>query len=94
MKCVNEAGILNGMDYRVWNPSRDRALRPFNYGKASLWRKARLKERLQKEAGLPVNRSLPLFGMITRLTGQKGVDLMSFSESPALEAFREGGHSL
>lgn len=83
-------GILNGMDYTEWNPARDKTLKPFNYSRGSLWKKAKLKARLQNEAGLPMNSAIPLFGMVTRLTGQKGVDLMAEPSSPALEEFRGG----
>ena len=83
-------GILNGMDYREWNPSDDSALKPDNYNVRSLKGKARLKTRLQKEMGLPTNPGIPLFGMITRLTGQKGVDLLTDIHGPVMEHFRSG----
>ncbi len=83
-------GILNGMDYSEWNPARDKSLAPHNYSHWTLWRKKQLKKRLQLEAGLPVNPELPLFGLIARLTTQKGVDLMDKPLSPALDAFRQG----
>ena len=83
-------GILNGMDYLEWNPAADPALAPDNFDAGSLKTKALVKARLQQEAGLPVRSDLPLFGMITRLTGQKGVDLLSDAGSVALRSFREG----
>jgi starch synthase len=69
-------GILNGMDYEEWNPSSDPALAPDHYDRGRMDGKARVKERLQRSAGLPVEPKVPLFGMIARLTGQKGLDLM------------------
>ena len=81
-------GILNGMDYREWNPLKDPALKPDNYSSRRMTGKAKLKERLQKEMGIAVNPDIPLFGIITRLTGQKGVDLLTDPEGPAMEAFR------
>ncbi|OQX29973.1 MAG: hypothetical protein B0D92_00920 [Spirochaeta sp. LUC14_002_19_P3] len=83
-------GILNGMDYADWNPARDKALRPLNYDWYWLRGKAKLKARLQREAGLPLREDVPLFGMVTRLTGQKGIDLLTDIHSPALKEFREG----
>ena len=83
-------GILNGMDYGEWNPADDPALKPDNYNVKTLGGKARLKTRLQKEMRLPTDPTIPLFGMITRLTGQKGVDLLTDIHGPALEHFRSG----
>jgi starch synthase len=83
-------GILNGMDYNEWNPAKDSALKPDNYDIGSLEGKAVLKGRLQRESGLPEAPGIPLFGMITRLTGQKGVDLLTDIHGPAMESFRNG----
>ena len=83
-------GILNGIDYKDWNPRKDKTISPNNYGPWQLKQKEKLKKRLQQESGLPLNSEIPLFGMITRLTGQKGVDLLSSVSSPALEVFRKG----
>ena len=65
-------GILNGMDYEHWNPADDPYLPPDNFDHDSLTGKARVKERLQREAGLEVSSRVPLFGMVTRLVDQKG----------------------
>ncbi|HCC36718.1 MAG TPA: glycogen synthase [Treponema sp.] len=65
-------GILNGIDTKVWNPGAD-TLIPKKYSVKNMTGKAEAKEALQKEFGLPVNAELPLIGMITRLTDQKGV---------------------
>jgi starch synthase len=83
-------GILNGMDYREWNPSKDPALKPDRYSRRRMKGKAKLKLRLQKEMGLKINPDVPLFGIITRLTGQKGVDLLMNADGPGMEAFRSG----
>lgn len=83
-------GILNGMDYGEWNPATDPALKPDNYDTGKLAGKAVLKARLQREAGLPENPEIPLFGIITRLAGQKGVDLLTDIDGPAMESFRSG----
>jgi len=78
------------MDYREWNPSKDPALKPDNYSFRRMAGKTRLKIRLQKEMGLKVNPDIPLFGIITRLTGQKGVDLLMDARGPAMKTFRDG----
>jgi len=83
-------GILNGMDYSEWNPARDPVLKPHRYSSRFMRGKAKLKARLQEEMGLPSNPELPLFGMITRLTGQKGIDLVAEIQGPATEVFRSG----
>lgn len=83
-------GILNGVDYGSWNPANDSALEPDNYDRSQLAGKARLKGRLQKEAGLDENPDIPVFGMVTRLVGQKGVELLTEIHGAAMEPFREG----
>ena len=67
-------GILNGIDCDEWNPADDNFLaQPFSAGR--LAGKSANKLALQKEFGLPVARDVPLFGTITRLAEQKGVDI-------------------
>jgi starch synthase len=66
------AGILNGIDEDVWNPRKD-ALIPARFSEKDLAGKAVVKEALQKEFGLPCDPGVPVIGMVTRLTGQKGV---------------------
>jgi starch synthase len=68
-------GILNGVDYDEWNPGRDRFLR-YPYTAEKLEGKTAGKLELQRELGLPAAANVPLFASITRLTGQKGVDLI------------------
>lgn len=66
-------GILNGVDYDEWNPMTDDYLKaPFSAVRLS--GKKINKTELQKEIGLPVT-DAPLFGTITRLAEQKGVDI-------------------
>jgi starch synthase len=66
------SGILNGIDTEVWNPQRDPYL-PEPYGPRNMAGKARAKDALQREFDLSPDPRLPLIGMISRLTGQKGV---------------------
>ncbi|MDB4964801.1 MAG: glycogen/starch synthase, ADP-glucose type [Myxococcales bacterium] len=68
-------GILNGCDYDVWNPERDVQL-PATYSAESLAGKRVCKAALQRELNLPVRADVPLCGSISRLTDQKGFDLI------------------
>ncbi|MFH1007535.1 MAG: glycogen synthase GlgA [Candidatus Latescibacterota bacterium] len=67
-------GVLNGIDYSVWNPETDRHIAQ-NFGPDHLKGKQACKAALQKESGLP-HRGVPLIGIISRLTNQKGCDLI------------------
>lgn len=67
-------GILNGVDYDEWNTTNNPNLR-FAFSAENVSGKASNKTELQKELGLPVNPGVPLFGSITRLADQKGVDI-------------------
>ncbi|MEW6305603.1 MAG: glycogen synthase GlgA [Verrucomicrobiota bacterium] len=67
-------GILNGVDYEEWNTTRNPILAAA-YSVRDLKGKAENKRALQSELGLPVNDDIPLFGNITRLADQKGVDI-------------------
>jgi starch synthase len=69
------SGILNGVDYDEWNPATDRYL-PHRYDAANLEGKARNKASLLDLLRLPAPPSTPLLGMVTRLTVQKGLDLL------------------
>jgi starch synthase len=72
-RSADYSGILNGIDTEVWNPAGDDYI-PRKYDASNFVEgKARAKEALQKEFGLPVDAGVPLIGMVTRLTGQKGV---------------------
>ncbi len=68
-------GILNGIDTEEWNPSSDRHL-SCRYDSKNLSGKEKCKEALQKEVGLSTQKKRPLLAMITRITEQKGVDLV------------------
>jgi starch synthase len=69
-------GILNGVDYSVWSPSRDRRIAR-TYHVKNLSGKRECRTELVHEAGLPLREKAPLIGMITRLADQKGLDLMA-----------------
>jgi len=67
-------GILNGVDYEEWNTTHNPYL-PFSYSAENLEGKTQNKLALQKELGLPANPDVPLFGSVTRLADQKGMDI-------------------
>jgi len=68
-------GILNGIDTQVWDPAHDPALSsPFDAD--ALHGKAMCKAALQAECGLAVRADAPLLAVVTRLTPQKGLDLV------------------
>lgn len=68
-------GIVNGIDYEVWNPATDLHLGA-NYTPDDLAGKAACKKALQKEMGLPARADTPLVGIVSRLAAQKGLDLI------------------
>ena len=69
-------GILNGADYSVWDPKNDPYIASA-YSKKDLNGKSLCKADLQRLAGLPLNTELPLIAMVSRLTSQKGVDIVA-----------------
>lgn len=69
-------GILNGVDYREWNPRTDRYL-PSHYDAGRLHVKAQLKRALAERFGLECRDRTPLAGVISRLVYQKGIDLIA-----------------
>jgi starch synthase len=69
------AGILNGIDTDIWNPESDPYLAE-NYDLSDMSGKQVCKAALQAEVGLPARPDTPLFGMVSRLVGQKGLSLI------------------
>jgi starch synthase len=68
-------GILNGVDYGEWDPATDTHL-PCRYDAADLAGKAGNKAALLELLRIPAAADIPLLGMVTRLTRQKGIDLL------------------
>ncbi len=65
-------GVLNGMDYDLWDPATDPNL-VANYSERAFTRgKSKNKAAVQEEFGLEVNAKVPLYGMVSRLVEQKG----------------------
>ncbi|MCY7319701.1 MAG: glycogen synthase GlgA [Ramlibacter sp.] len=81
------SGILNGIDGAVWNPATDQLL-PHRYGAQSLALKRLNKTALQARCGLQPRAEAMVFGVVSRLTAQKGIDLV-LAALPALLA--QGG---
>jgi starch synthase len=75
-------GILNGVDYRQWDPRHDPHL-SVHFDATDLRGKLANKQRLLASSGLAVDPHQPLVGMITRLAEQKGIDLL-FDALPTL----------
>ena len=68
-------GILNGVDYDAWNPETDKDI-PFSYSIKTLSNKQKNKKALLEKVFLPYDGQKPVLSMITRLTEQKGLDLL------------------
>ena len=68
-------GILNGIDTSQWDPARD-ALLPQRFHRDDLSGKAACKQALQVRMGLPADRAAMLLAVVSRLTPQKGIDLV------------------
>jgi starch synthase len=77
-------GILNGIDVARWDPSRDPFLAA-TFDADNLAGKAECKARLQRDYDLPIRARVPLFGMVTRLAEQKGIDILSAALPRLLE---------
>lgn len=69
------SGILNGIDYDVFNPKTDKHLAS-QYDVKTLKKKKINKKQLQERAGLPVREDVPVIGIVSRLTYQKGFHLL------------------
>jgi len=70
------SGILNGVDYSVWDPSADRFIIQ-NFSLANPEDKALDKEDLQKICGLRQDKDIPVLGIVSRLAQQKGLDIFA-----------------
>ena len=69
-------GILNGLDYDIWNPETDKFIAK-NFSSQNPEGKAADKEDLQKICNLPLKKEVPLFGIVSRLAEQKGFDILA-----------------
>jgi starch synthase len=69
------SGIINGIDDAHWNPETDPNISQ-TFSHSTLNKKLINKEALQKKLSLPVDKNIPMFGLISRLVEQKGIDLV------------------
>ncbi|MFH0753521.1 MAG: glycogen synthase GlgA [Candidatus Omnitrophota bacterium] len=69
------SGILNGLDYELWDPQNDPLIAPQYSSRDSILKKVH-KEKLQQVYGLTVDHEIPVFGSVGRLCYQKGLDLL------------------
>ena len=76
MRSKDLVGILNGIDASVWNPNVDKKIAE-NYSAKHPGRKQFCKAELQRRCNLPQNDDVPVLGIISRLTDQKGFDLIA-----------------
>jgi starch synthase len=74
-RAADTVGIVNGVDTAVWDPAKDKLL-PSRYSGAAARRRGRNKAALQSQFGLKPGLGTLLFGIVSRLTGQKGIDLV------------------
>ncbi|MEK7679438.1 MAG: glycogen synthase GlgA [Deltaproteobacteria bacterium] len=68
-------GILNGADYKLWNPETD-SLIPANFSAEDMAGKLSCKRNLLKKFGLKSKKTVPVLGIVARLTEQKGFDIL------------------
>ena len=70
-------GIVNGIDINIWNPSTDKLLKANYDAKTAIENKKKNKKALQESLGLEVDEHKMVIGLISRLTNQKGLDLVN-----------------
>ncbi|MDP1969431.1 MAG: glycogen synthase, partial [Methylobacter sp.] len=69
------SGIINGIDTDHWNPETDTSISQ-TFNRLTLNKKLINKAALQEQLALPVDKNIPVFGLISRLVEQKGIDLI------------------
>ncbi len=69
-------GVLNGIDTTVWDPATDKHL-PFHYSNTDRSNKRNVKRFLLEKTGLRFDDAVPVIGIVSRLVGQKGFDLIA-----------------
>lgn len=82
-KAADMVGIINGIDYDEWNPSTDKFL-PANYSVKDMKDKEICKKALQSRLGLNLDKNIPVFGVVSRLYDQKGLDLLAHIIDPLM----------
>ncbi len=75
MRSDRLVGIVNGVDYSEWSPESDPFI-PYSFSADDLSGKEKNKEELLKRMGLSYHPDIPVYGIVSRLTGQKGFELL------------------
>jgi len=70
------SGIINGLDYYLWDPDMDKFIAQ-NFSAQNMENKSFNKEKLQAICGLPVNKDIPVLGIVSRLVEAKGFDILA-----------------
>ena len=70
------SGIVNGLDYFVWDPNTDNLIEQ-NFSALHIEDKSINKAKLQEMCGLPVNKDIPVLGIVSRLIEAKGFDILT-----------------
>ena len=78
------SGIVNGVDYTIWNPEIDSYI-PKNYSQKKLQGKQICKKDLLKRIGINPDTDRPLIGMVTRLSEQKGLNVLDETMSELMK---------
>lgn len=78
------SGIVNGIDYEVWDPKADPLLFE-NYSIENYQKRVENKKKLQEKYGLPVREDVLMISMVTRLTSMKGLELVRYVMDELLE---------
>ena len=86
-RSANLVGILNGVDYSIWDPRVDPHI-DAHYDRNDTRPKQRIKEALCRDLNLDCTRGEPLLGVVTRLVAQKGIDLLAAALPALLERSR------
>ena len=82
-------GIVNGIDYDIWDPSKDKNIAAPYSNEDAIAKKKENKLALQKELGLEENEGKFVIGLISRLTNQKGLDLVNACIPQIMDPFTQ-----
>ncbi len=77
-------GILNGVDYNIWNPETD-SLIPHHFSINNMSGKIKNKKFLLEHLKLPFNENTPVIGIVSRMVAQKGFDIIGYIISQLME---------
>lgn len=78
------SGILNGVDYNIWNPETDKFI-PYKYSAKDLSGKLNNKKFLLEHLHLRFDEDVPVIGIVSRLVAQKGMDIIAYALNHLME---------